>query len=50
MEKLNYQSGYEKYLYTGIQGFIMNQNHRILSKNTPKCLIKINKITLIDNG
>lgn len=25
--------GYEEYLYTGAQGFIMKQNHRILSKN-----------------
>ena len=40
--------GYEKYLYTGIQGFIMNQNHRILSKNTPSNLNK--KILDIGGG
>jgi len=30
--------GYEDYLYTGAQGFIMKQNHRILSKNIPSNL------------
>lgn len=30
--------GYEEYLYTGAQGFIMKQNHRILSKNVPNNL------------
>lgn len=30
--------GYEEYLYTGIQGLIMRQNHRILSKNIPSNL------------
>ena len=30
-KKFNHQ-GYDDYLYTGLQGFIMRQNHRILSK------------------
>ena len=30
-----YYDGYDEYLYTGIQGFVMRQNHRILSKNVP---------------
>ena len=33
--------GYEEYLYTGAQGFIMKRNHRILSKNVPHNLNKM---------
>ncbi len=32
--------GYDEYLYTGIQGIIMRQNHKILSKNIPHRLNK----------
>lgn len=31
LKKLNYQSGYEKYLYTGLAGFVMRRNHISLS-------------------
>ena len=30
--------GYDEYLYTGIQGFMMRQNHRILSQNISNSL------------
>ena len=33
MEKINFQyDGYNQYLYTGLQGYVMKQNHKILSK------------------
>ena len=32
IEKKNFiQQGYDDYLYTGLQGLVMRQNHRILS-------------------
>ena len=40
MEKLNYQSGYEKYLYTGLAGKLMKRNHIHLSSKAPENLNK----------
>ena len=40
MEKLNYQSGYEKYLYTGLAGKLMKRNHIHLSSKVPDNLNK----------
>ena len=39
--------GYESYLYTGIQGFFMRMNHKILSKNVKK---ESNKVILDIGG
>ena len=39
MNKKDFQyDGYDDYLYKGLQGFMMNKSHQILSKNTPKKL------------
>lgn len=48
IQKLDYISGYEKYLYTGISGLLMKRNHKILSKNVPEKLNK--KILEIGGG
>ena len=46
MKKLHFNyDGYDEYLYTGIQGFVMRKNHEILSRKTPsKCNNKILEI------
>lgn len=46
-EKLTYGTGYENYLYTGIQGLIMKLNHKHLSKNIDK---KVNRLILEIGG
>jgi hypothetical protein len=46
-KKSFYYNGYDEYLYTGIQGFVMRQNHRILSKNVP---YKVNRKILEIGG
>ena len=49
MKKLDFQyDGYDEYMYTGIQGFIMRKNHEILSRKIP---LKLNnKILEIGGG
>ena len=44
-KKFSYE-GYNKYLYTGMQGFVMKKNHKILSSHVP---LKQNK-TILDIG
>lgn len=48
LKKLNYKSGYEKYLYTGIAGLLMRINHFKLSSNISENLNK--KILEIGGG
>ena len=49
MKKLDFQyDGYDEYMYTGIQGFIMRKNHEILSRKIPMKLN--NKILEIGGG
>ncbi len=49
MKKLNFKyDGYDEYLYTGIQGFVMGKNHEILSRKIPSKLN--NKILDIGGG
>ena len=48
IQKLNYESGYENYLYTGLSGILMKKNHKILSRKIP---LKLNsKILEIGGG
>lgn len=48
LDKKNFDySGYDEYLYTGLQGFVMRQNHKLLSKNIPE---KLNKRILEIGG
>lgn len=45
-KKSLYDEGYNNYLYTGLQGFVMRQNHKYLSKG---CNVKFNK-RILDIG
>lgn len=46
-KKFSYE-GYDKYMYTGLQGFVMRQNHRLLSKGVDAA--KNRKILEIGGG